>query len=324
MGKSPFMSWELDAHGMSHTSETSGPTFDNLPNSASRVGHGEISQVKAQRSDTEGVSGADDADHDINAQDSSQGPAQLSDLGDASEAEHSELPLNQREPKRAGTININKNASAERYRAAYLAAITRKSSPPSGSISTVPFDNRSGEHDARYMHGTPASSSPRGTSTATHGSQSTIRGDLSWLPDPERHMSKLLKLYRRLHDQALAVIPHRPLARHRYWIAVLEQGKSPNSATTEKSFTWMKGNRLTTVETVWRTYSTSTASDDFVLLMGWDKVDWTEEMVELDYFNQKLIVFRCVHEKSEEAEGIHLSEALVPSEKEIIEIEDDD
>ena len=77
----------------------------------------------------------------------------------------------------------------------------------------------------------------------------------------------------------------------------------------------MKGNRVTTVETVWNTYYQTTAIDNFVLLLGYEKVDFKDRMEELDYFNCKKIIFRAVDEKHQDAKGREICEGVIPREK---------
>ena len=153
-------------------------------------------------------------------------------------------------------------------------------------------------------------------------------------PDPVNDASRNLKHLKSLHNRAVQLIPRLPLAAHRYWIGVLNLDVNPKYFNTEKHFTWMKGNRFTTVETVWHTYQQVTASEGFVLLVGYERVQDKDRMEELDYFNDKKIVLRAVHGNRPEAKGRALCEGVVPvlevaegkksnGSQEVIEIEDD-
>lgn len=113
--------------------------------------------------------------------------------------------------------------------------------------------------------------------------------------DAVRHLSPNFRAHERFHIRAQQLIPRLPLAKHRYWIAVLHLGRKPVNAREEKHFTWMKGNRLTTIETVWHTYQTATmAEDDFALMLGFERPDMGDTVEELDFFNDKFVVLRAV------------------------------
>ena len=104
-----------------------------------------------------------------------------------------------------------------------------------------------------------------------------------------------------------------PLAPHRYWIGVLNIDANATTFHQEKHFTWMKGNRVTTIETIWNTYATMAATEDFVLLLGGvEKVQEKDCMEELDYFNDKRIMLRAVKKGTPEAKGKLLGGDLVP------------
>ena len=135
-------------------------------------------------------------------------------------------------------------------------------------------------------------------------------------PHAEKDLSPNLTKLRSFHKRALQQIPRLPLAAHRYWIGVLNLGVNPNNTfTSEKQFTWMKGNRMTTVETVWHTYSMTTAQEEFVLLLGWERLWLKDRVEELDYFNTKKIFFRAVETGCAEAKGRRLCEGLIKWEK---------
>ena len=90
----------------------------------------------------------------------------------------------------------------------------------------------------------------------------------------------------------------------------------------------MKGNRLTTVETVWHMYQQTTATEQFTLLLGHEKLELEDKVEELDYFNDKKIMFRAVGQNDPDAKGRKLCEFVVPKEsaakkvsREVIEID---
>ena len=71
---------------------------------------------------------------------------------------------------------------------------------------------------------------------------------------PQVDQSEALKYHAAFHARILPLKPSLMLASHRFWIAVLPPDRKPQNAKEEKHFTWMKGNRLTTVATVWHTF----------------------------------------------------------------------
>ena len=136
----------------------------------------------------------------------------------------------------------------------------------------------------------------------------------------ERDQSRALKFHRKFHDKAYQLRPRLPLASHRYWIGVLNVDRKPINAKDEKHFTWMKGNRFTTVATVWHTYQTTTMTDGFVLLLGGvENVDFKDRCEELDYFNDKFVLFRAVDAKDPVSKGTELGAGCPPV---VIQIDD--
>ncbi|KAK5738263.1 hypothetical protein LTR17_006140 [Elasticomyces elasticus] len=124
----------------------------------------------------------------------------------------------------------------------------------------------------------------------------------------------------KLHDKAKLFTPRLPLDAHRYWICVLHEGRKFSTITSEKHFTWMKGNRLTTIATIWHTHATATLSNNFVLLLGHELVDFKDVCEELDYFNDKFVCLRAVGKDLKQAKGKELGEGCPP---EVIEIDMD-
>ena len=82
----------------------------------------------------------------------------------------------------------------------------------------------------------------------------------------------------------------------------------------------MRGNRLTTIRTVWNAYQSATASDDFVLLLGLERLEMEDRMEELDYFNEKRIMLRAVLEGDELAKGRSLFVGLIRKKVEKVEV----
>ena len=95
----------------------------------------------------------------------------------------------------------------------------------------------------------------------------------------------------------------------------------------------MKGNRKSTVETVHNMFQQSTATENFTLLLGYEKVGFKDCVEELDYFGEKKVIFRAVDMKHPDAKGRELSDGVVPKEvvpvakkvlSEVIVLEDDE
>ena len=146
------------------------------------------------------------------------------------------------------------------------------------------------------------------------------------LPNRTTYVSRHLTMHYRLHIRAMELIPR--LKEHhtldwprRYWIAVLLEGKKPKNANSEKDFIWMKGNKFSTVSTIWHKYQTTTMADpdDLVLMLGREHVEFKDEAQHLDYFADRLLVFRALKKNSPEAVGKSLVEGVI---KEVIDLED--
>lgn len=136
-------------------------------------------------------------------------------------------------------------------------------------------------------------------------------------PDPIADLSHNSKWLKNFHNRAVQFIPRLPLATHRYWIGVLNLDVKPKYFNSEKHFTWMKGNRFTTVETVWNMYQQTTATEDFVLLLGFEKVEDRDRVEELDYFNCKKVMFRAVYKSHPDAGGRELCAGVIPQVQEV-------
>ncbi|KAI7232696.1 hypothetical protein KC330_g5788 [Hortaea werneckii] len=140
-------------------------------------------------------------------------------------------------------------------------------------------------------------------------------------PRPDKDEWRPRKLHRKLHERAKACKPQLKLAEHRYLIAVASPERDASRCKDEKHFVWMKGNRMTTVETVWHEYRTAALIETFVLLLGnVEEVSFADQVQNLDYFNDKLILFRAVDPRDPEAKGRRIDEGIVP-EGEVIELE---
>lgn len=80
-------------------------------------------------------------------------------------------------------------------------------------------------------------------------------------------------------------------------------------------------------------YQQSTATDDFVILLGHERVDFQDCVEELDVFGEKKVIFRAVLKTHPDARGREVSEAIIPKkvvpgakkvQQEVILLDDDD
>lgn len=140
-------------------------------------------------------------------------------------------------------------------------------------------------------------------------------------PDITRDLSHNLVRHEKFHTRAQLLIPRLPNHENfnwtrRYWIAVLIEGKRITKSTSEKDFVWMKGNRFSTVATVFHSYALAVMAnpDDLALVLGSERVEMTDQMQELDYFNDRLVVFKAVKigGNEMEVEGRSLVQGVVP------------
>ncbi|GAB1740139.1 hypothetical protein NU219Hw_g5056t1 [Hortaea werneckii] len=173
----------------------------------------------------------------------------------------------------------------------------------------------------------PSTKSKKAPASASNARQETNNKHLSSPPvierepRPDKDEWRPRKLHRKLHERAKACKPQLKLAEHRYLIAVASPERDASRCKDEKHFVWMKGNRMTTVETVWHEYRTAALIENFVLLLGnIERVSFTDQVQDLDYFNDRLILFRAVDPRDPEAEGRRIDEGIVPS-GEVIELE---
>ncbi|KAM0718274.1 hypothetical protein Q7P37_006606 [Cladosporium fusiforme] len=224
-------------------------------------------------------------------------------------------------------ISVNKSCGAEAYAAAYQAVINK---PSHSSQSQGQHSN--GCNGARGASTPPHPSSnpvPKANSGSCTGSQNGAHAkdtaeEKIWLgPDDLRDISRPFKNEKSWHDKVALLHPPSHLPSHRYWIGVLNRGLNARSANKESHFTWMKGNRLTTVKTVRKIYERTVMLAGGILIMGGERPDDNDRMEELDLFNDKIVLFRVAEPETPEAEGREITKGLVTDEMgEVIELDD--
>ncbi|TKA39474.1 hypothetical protein B0A55_13471, partial [Friedmanniomyces simplex] len=148
-----------------------------------------------------------------------------------------------------------------------------------------------------------ASTPPPPSSSPTHKPSAPLVKKRPEQSDLVKDLRRSLTQQRKLHDRAKQFTPRLPLASHRYWICVLHAGRRVSTINSEKHFTWLKGNRLSTIATIHHTHATATLTDDFALLLGHERVEFRDTCEELDYFNDKVICLRAVSAEEEEGGG---------------------
>jgi hypothetical protein len=212
------------------------------------------------------------------------------------------------------TINVSKQSASEKHTAAYL------------SIFAKPATSSQGEHSAGCSDTRSASTPP---ATPPHQPGSAPKTDTKleskpnlphWAgPDDLRDLPRAFVREKRWHEKVAHLHPSYALPSHRYWIGILNPGLVARTACKESHFTWMKGNKYTTVETVRRVYATVTMKEG-VLIMGGEKPNDEDRVDSLDLFNDKIVLFTIVDEHSPLALGRKITEGLVT--QELVELDD--
>jgi hypothetical protein len=228
------------------------------------------------------------------------------------------------EPKEI--LKVKNTGASEKYAAAYHNSIKR-------SLDT----SQQQDQHASGCDGTRGASTPAATppTEATQSSDNDAKpGPKSppksepksegkvWLgPDDLRDVAKAVLREKRWHEKVAHLHPRVPFASHRYWIGLLNPDTKPKNASKEEHFTWMKGNRLTTVETVSRVYAATTMLEG-VFMMGGERPELQDRMEELDLFNDKVVMFQVAQEGTPASVGRLITEGLVTKEIEVIELDD--
>jgi hypothetical protein len=223
--------------------------------------------------------------------------------------------------ERKKAVGVNTTSASEKYAAAYRDSIKRSCGAP----------QQQGQH-ASGCDGTRGASTPPATPPpdATRSSdneagpdpkslpKSELKSESNvWLgPDDLRDVAKAVLREKRWHEKVAHLHPRVPLASHRYWIGILNPDTKPKNASKEEHFTWMKGNRLTTVETASRVYAATTMLEG-VFMMGGERPELQDRMEELDLFNDKVVMFQVVQEGTPASVGRLITEGLVTKEIEV-------
>jgi hypothetical protein len=228
------------------------------------------------------------------------------------------------EPKE--TINANTTSASEKYAAAYHNSIKR-----SLDTSQQQDQHASGCDGTRGASTPPTTPPPEATQSSDNEVKSEPKsepkaepksdGKVWFGPDDLRDVPKAVLREKRWHEKVAHLHPRVPLASHRYWIGILNPDTKPKNASKEEHFTWMKGNRLTTVETVSRVYAATTMLEG-VFMTGGERPELQDRMEELDLFNDKVVMFQVAEEGTSASVGRLITEGLVTKEIEVIELDD--
>jgi len=207
------------------------------------------------------------------------------------------------------TINVSKQSASEKHTAAYYSILKKTSNSSQGEHTPGCSNTRSASTPpATPPH--PLNSAPK---TDSKPEQKIWAG-----PDDLRDLAKAFQREKRWHEKVAHLHPSFVLPPHRYWIGILNPGLVPRTACKEGHFTWMKGNKYTTVETIRRVYASVTMKEGAFMLGGERPKD--EDCVEsLDLFNDKIVLFTIADEGTPAAVGRKITEGLVP---ELVELDD--
>lgn len=222
------------------------------------------------------------------------------------------------------TFKVTKAGASEKHTAAYHDAV--KNVP-----GALQGQHTSGCSGSRGASTPPATPPPQPTQSSKAEIKSEDKSEVKseprfegrvWLgPDDLRDVAKPVVREQRWHNKVASLHPNVPLAPHRYWVGVLNPTQNPKTASKEEHFTWMKGNRLTTVETVSRVYAATTMCEG-VFMMGGERPELEVRMEELDLFNDKVVLFKVAEEGTPASVGRLITEGLVTKETELIELDD--
>lgn len=217
-------------------------------------------------------------------------------------------------------IQVNKTSGTEAHTAAYQAVLKKLSAASQGQHAPDCSGSRGASTPPPASPTTPplqiASRSASGPSTQPDSKAEPQQEEKVWLgPDDLRDVSRTIVAEKRWHNKVAHLHPAYPLAEHRYWIGVLNRGLHYRTACKESHFTWMKGNRLTTVETVRKSYEQTTMLEGGIFMTGGEKPNDGDRMEELDHFNDKIVLFRIAEPETESAVGRAISMGLVTKEQ---------
>ncbi|KAM3414401.1 hypothetical protein BST61_g11039 [Cercospora zeina] len=197
-------------------------------------------------------------------------------------------------------VGCNDSALAESYEAqgyTYQHPPKRIATPPPPRTSAAPAPVTSNSQTQLLLpDGSTYNVSKTNASTSVVRSAEPAKLTGTDSPILPRDLSKSLEPFHGFHMRALEVLSNlpNPLPSHRYWIAVLYPSKKPKNAKSEKDFMWMKGNKFSTISTIWHNFSLRTMEEDFVLTCRGEVLDMKVMVQELDWFNNKFVVLRAV------------------------------
>nr|OQO22548.1 hypothetical protein B0A51_09023 [Rachicladosporium sp. CCFEE 5018] len=237
-------------------------------------------------------------------------------------------------------FKINKAPLTHKAQTAYLEAINKPAPPPVITVAAIEdLNGGNGENGHTTPPLTPPHSNPLKFASNCPLPPAPWTG-----PNPDTDVLAHVRKHQKLHTRVLVLRPKERLRPGRYWIAVLPPSSiSPHAQAAKLSPMWFKGNRLTTIETVWKTYSQKAMLEDFGLWLGgellWDGKEvgkgvggrlkdggWGAKgvwMQECDLFGDKVVVLRAVEFGREGGLGLgrKITEGLVSVEREVVVIE---
>ncbi|PPJ60064.1 hypothetical protein CBER1_07556 [Cercospora berteroae] len=221
-------------------------------------------------------------------------------------------------------VGCNDSALAQSYEAqgyTYRSPSKRIATPPPPTAAAPPVTTSNSQGQILLPDGSTYNVSKTNASTSVLRTAELAKIAGTDGPVIPRDFSKSFEHYHTFHMRALSCLPEIPipLPSHRYWIAILYPTKKPKNAKSDKDFMWMKGNRFSTVCTIWHNFSLRTMEEDFVLTCRGEVLDMKDQVQELDWFNNKFVVMRAVKKQMLESikgKGLFGEIGIVP-EKEI-------
>lgn len=205
----------------------------------------------------------------------------------------------------------------------YEDEVDDNSEAQSDSDSKVRNENRESSHRTNEDH-----DNGNGHIRCT-GQESAVPGSI---PEPQPPVDEIKKQYKgdkNLHDKARAHCALRVdtlSGRGRYLVAVLDHRVEPKDVRKERDFLWIKGNEVcltlstypllefvqqmtdmycknNTVETIWHTYQNATAEAEFDLWTHNEIPDRKDQLKELNFYYDKVVVFRARKKEDLSAKG---------------------
>ncbi|OCL10223.1 hypothetical protein AOQ84DRAFT_387654 [Glonium stellatum] len=107
--------------------------------------------------------------------------------------------------------------------------------------------------------------------------------------------------HQEFHNLARRLKPDQQISAKRYWVGILHHDISPDDVSSEADFLWIKAHSRITVQTIEDQYIQRYPSIEIVLKFAYYIPPKSATLPDLDYWNDKIIIFRAVELTSPEA-----------------------